>query len=178
MQILALDPANNCGWAVNICGGVYISGVWRLDAKRDESKGSALLRFRGKLAETKQLMNGFDLVVFEAARNAAPKMQGALVHQAKIQGVLEAWCAENSIEYRGYSPSEIKKHATGSGNAKKAQMLEAAKARYGYQGDSDDEADAICLLHLAIEEYSAFVIKPEEMKDERQGKGDLRKVPR
>lgn len=101
--------------------------------------------------------DGFDLLVFEAARNAGPKMQGALVVQSEIQGVIKHWCEERKwegfkLEYRGYSPSEIKKHATGKGNANKDAMLAAAKAKWPNVGD-DNEADAKFLLELAMKEY-------------------------
>lgn len=147
MNILALDPATNMGWAHS--GGV--SGTWDLSVRRDESGGMRLLRLKGKLTEA--LAAGVDLVVYEAARNAAPKMQGALVVQAGIQGVLLLWCEENGIEYRGYSPTEIKKHATGKGNANKAAVMAAARAR-GWEFKDDNEADALWLLDLARRDYA------------------------
>ena len=68
-----------------------------------------------------------EAILREAARHAAPKMQGALVVQATLQGVLVAWAEEQGLEYRGYSPSEIKKFATGKGNANKEAMVKAAR---------------------------------------------------
>lgn len=143
MKILALDPATKCGWAHS--DGP--SGTWDLSIRRDESAGMRLIRLSGKLCEIKKSA-GVDVVVFEAARNASPKMQGALVVQATLQGVIVHWCEENGIEYRGYSPSEIKKHATGKGNASKDAMVAAARERFGSVID-DNEADAIWLLDLA-----------------------------
>ena len=35
LKILAIDPATNCGWALN--RDLY--GVWKLQTKRDESVG-------------------------------------------------------------------------------------------------------------------------------------------
>ena len=110
-----------------------------------------LLRFSGKLNEI-ILSPGVDLVVFEAARHAMPKMQGALVVQAEMQGVLKALCEEKRIEYRGYSPSEIKKHATGKGNCGKQAMQIAALKRFG-KAVGDNEADALWLLDLAMRDY-------------------------
>lgn len=111
-----------------------------------------LLRLHGKLTEIKS-SNGIDLIVFEAARNAAPKMQGALVVQAEIQGAIKLWCHNNDVDYRGYSPSEIKKHATGKGNASKQQMCEAANEAFGVAEHRDDnQADAMWILDLAQKE--------------------------
>jgi Holliday junction resolvasome RuvABC endonuclease subunit len=150
-RILALDPSTRTGWA-HSCGQ---SGVWDLSIRRDESKGMRLIRLRGKLNEIRAAV-GVDLVVYEAARHAAPKMQGALVVQAEIQGVIVLWCEDNHIQYVGLSPSEIKKHATGKGNAGKDQMLAAAKAKWPDMEIVDDNnADALWILDLARQRYLA-----------------------
>lgn len=127
-----------------------MSGTWDLSVRRDESGGMRLVRLAGKLNEMHKL--GIDLVVFEAARHCAPGMQGALVCQAEMQGLIKHWCEEKGINYRGYSPTEIKKHATGKGNAKKDAMIAAARAKWQNVKD-DNEADARFLLDLAEKEY-------------------------
>jgi len=147
MKVLALDPATKCGWA-HSCGA---SGTWDLSVRRDESGGMRLIRLEGKINEVQRDV-GVDLVVYEAARHAAPKMQGALVVQAMLQGVLVAWCEKNQIEYRGYSPSEIKRRATTKGNASKDAVFKAAQARWSNVRDHN-EADALWLLDLALQEY-------------------------
>lgn len=143
MRLLAIDPANKCGWAHS--SGA--SGTWDLSVRRDESSGMRLLRLAAKLGEIHSGV-GIDVVVFEAARHSAPKMQGALVAQAEIQGQIKVWCERANVEYRGYSPAEIKKHATGKGNAGKDAVMEAARSR-GWNPQDDNEADALWLLDLA-----------------------------
>jgi len=143
MKILALDIGTKMGWA-HSCG---VSGVWDLSVRRDESGGMKLIRLRSKLNEIYN-SEGIELVVFEAVRHAAPGMQGALVVGAELQGVLKVWCEVDGIEYRGYSPSEIKKHATGKGNTNKQMMLDLAREKWGHIED-DNEADAKWLLDLA-----------------------------
>lgn len=150
MKILALDPATKCGFAFS--EGGY--GTWDLSVRRDESAGMRLIRLRSKLMEFKDV----DLLVYEAARNAGPKMQNALVVQSEIQSVIKVFCEDNGIEYRGYSPSEIKKHACGKGNANKEKMMTAAKHYFNFTGD-DNAADALWLLDMARREYDNF--KPE-----------------
>lgn len=149
MKILAIDPATKCGWALS--GKPTISGTWDLSVRRDESAGMRLIRLKSKLMEL--LVHQPDLVVYEAARHAAPKMQGALVVQATLQSVILVFCEENNLEYRGYSPSEIKKHATGKGNANKDLVMQAARNR-GWEFRDDNECDALWLLDLAKSEYS------------------------
>lgn len=144
MKILGLDPATLCGWAHS--DGP--SGVWDLRNRRDEGGGMRLVRFLGKLNEVRASL-GVEAVAYEAARHAAPKMQGALVVQAEIQGVLKAWCEEHEIPYRGYSPSEVKAIATGKGNAGKPLVLAAALAKWGPVVLTTDQADALWILELA-----------------------------
>ena len=151
MQILALDPATKCGFAHSD----GYSGTWDLSVRRDESCGMRLLRLGAKLAEVKCTI-GVDLVVFEAARHAGPKMQGALVVQSELQGQIKAWATAHKIDYRGYSPSEIKKRATGKGNGKKDAVFAAAVEKWGGAVVKDDnQADALWLLDLARSEYDA-----------------------
>lgn len=155
VNILALDPSTHCGFA-HSCG---ISGTWDLSVRRDESAGMRLIRFRSKLAEMAR-STPIELVVYEAARHSAPKMQGALVVQAMIQGVLLTWCEERGYPYRGYSPSEIKKRATSKGNSSKDLVLAAAQAKWPNVKD-DNEADALWLLDLAMSEYAEAALKAE-----------------
>ena len=151
MRVLALDPATKCGFA-HSCG---IAGTWDLSVRRDESAGMRLIRLRGKLAEVRRDA-GVDLVVFEAARNVGAGMQGALVVQSELQSVIKVWCHDAGVQYRGYSPSEIKKHATGKGNADKKAVIAAARKRWpGLPRDADDnEVDARWLLDLAVRDLA------------------------
>ena len=146
MNILSLDPATVCGWAHS--SGA--SGEWDLSIRRDESKGMRLIRLRGKINEIYKNA-GIDLLVYEAARNT--RFQGALVVQSEFQSVIKVFCEDENIEYRGYSPTEIKKHATGKGNANKAAMMKAASIKFQRAFKSDNEADAIWLLDLAMRDY-------------------------
>ncbi len=148
MKILALDPATKCGWSHTD----VVGGVWDLSVKRDESSGMRMIKLRSKLYDLLDAVE-IDLVVFEAARHAAPKMQGALVTQAKLQSVIEIWGDDQGIQYRGYSPTEIKKFATGKGNASKAMMIETAQDKWGDIIEDDNHADALWLLALATDQY-------------------------
>jgi Holliday junction resolvasome RuvABC endonuclease subunit len=159
MPILALDPATQMCWALS----PLISGAWDLSLKRDESMGMKLMRLRSKLTE---LLENYRirLVVYEAARNAAPKMQGSLVHQAMLQAIIIDWARDNGIESKGYSPSEIKKWATGTGNASKETMLASAKRRWeGVAIVDDNHADALLLWQMAMLEFKFLVSGASEI---------------
>ena len=149
MNILALDPATTTGWAHS--SGV--SGVWDLSVRRDESRGMRLIRLNKKLSEIHESV-GIDLLAFEAARNAGPKMQGALVVQAELQGIIKLYCETNEIDYIGLSPAEIKKHATNKGNANKEAMVKAARSKFiGIDIIDDNHADALHILDFIQVRY-------------------------
>lgn len=139
-RILALDPATKFGWAIS----TDIYGVWDLTTRRDQSQGFKLLRFRAMLDEVCKL-NNVSTIAYEkpGGRNYA-----ALVLHSKLVGEIEKYCEENDIEYKGYSAGDIKKFATGKGNSGKPAMIEAAQERLGYEGNDDNEADALWILEL------------------------------
>ena len=140
-DILALDVATETGFATHAG-----SGVWDLKPKRDESSGMRLIRFKSKLNE--MLKHGIKMVVFE---RSAGFHKAAIVVQAELHGVLKVFCEENKLEYRAYSASEIKKFATGKGNADKELMVSAAKQKYpGIDIIDDNHADALHIFHLAL----------------------------
>ncbi len=144
-KILALDVATHCGWAVD--RSIY--GVWDLTPKRDESAGMRLIRFRYKLKEIIAKEN-IELVVFE---RPGGRHVGAVIVHSELQGQVKVVCEDLGIEYRGYSSQEIKKFATGKGNANKQAMITAALLKLGYMGTNDNEADALWLLELAKSDY-------------------------
>jgi Holliday junction resolvasome RuvABC endonuclease subunit len=143
MKILACDPASLFGWSIS----TEIYGTWDLKTLRDESMGMKLIRLKSKLKE----FTDIDLLVYE---RAAGQHKASIIHEAKMIGVMENWCEENGVDYRAYSAKEIKKDATGNGNCSKEAMVKAAKEKYGYPGNDDNEADAIHLWNLANNEYN------------------------
>lgn len=148
IKIFAIDPASKLGWAVS--RDIY--GTWDLSTRKDESMGMKLLRLRAKLEEVKELQNP-DLIVYERAAGAH---KASIAHESKLIGEIESFCEANNIEYRAFSATEIKKFATGKGNAGKPLMIEAAKQKLGYpeEKDNDNEADALWILELAKHELN------------------------
>jgi Holliday junction resolvasome RuvABC endonuclease subunit len=140
MTILALDIASLTGWCLN--NNFY--GTWDLKTRKDESMGMKLIRFKSKLKEIHNL-ESLDLIVYE---RPAGRHANSVIHQAKLIGILEEFCEQSGIQYSASSASEIKKFATGKGNASKDEMIQAAKDKYGYDGSDDNEADAIHLWNL------------------------------
>lgn len=140
MKILGLDPATHFGWAID----KNIYGVWNLTTRRDESSGMKLLRFKVQLEEICKVEK-IQLISFE---RAGGRFKTDIISHAKFQAIIEDFCLTNGIEYKGYSSKEIKKFATGKGNAGKPMMIQAAKEKLGYTGNNDNEADALWVLEL------------------------------
>ncbi len=98
--------------------------------------------------EIKQSCDGIDCLHFEEVRrhfstDAAHAYGGFLA-------TLTAWCEHHQIPYQGVPVGTIKKHATGKGNASKEDVIAAIRAR-GHAPVDDNEADALALLHWAIQ---------------------------
>lgn len=146
MKILAIDPATKCGWAIS--RNIY--GIWDLKTRRDESTGMKLLRLKAKISEICE-KEKIELIVFErpAGRNKTD-----IISHAKLQAVIEEYCLLNGIDYKGYSPGEMKLFATGKGNCNKQMMVDAARSKLKYTGNDDNEADALWLLELAKTELN------------------------
>lgn len=144
MKILSLDVATHCGWCTETT-----SGVWDFSIKKDESSGMRLIRFKSKLREVVEIER-IDLITFEAA---AIYSKFPNFVQSEMHGVLKVFCEENKIEHRSFAVTEVKKHATGKGNAGKQLMVVAAQQKLGYTGHDDNQADAMWIYDLTKSLY-------------------------
>ncbi len=67
-----------------------------------------------------------------------------------LLAVLTAWCEEHLVAYQGVPVGTIKRFIAGKGNADKAAVIAAVRAK-GFSPADDNEADAIAILLWAIE---------------------------
>ena len=142
MNILALDIATKTGWKTKTA-----SGTWDLKPNRGESLGMRVVRFNSKVRELIELEK-IDLVAYE---RPSGMHKSSIMVESEMIGVLMLLCTELGIDYACYSAPEIKKFATGKGNAKKPDMVQAA-IDLGYHPQDDNEADAIFLYLLAVKD--------------------------
>lgn len=147
--ILALDLGTHTGWALSGHDSSITSGTEQFKPQRFEGGGMRYLRFKRWLTEVKHCADGLDAVYFEEVRRHAG-IDAAHAYGGFL-ATLTAWCEHHGIPYQGVPVGTIKKHATGKGNAGKAEMIAAATAR-GHNPTDDNEADALALLHWAIEQ--------------------------
>jgi Holliday junction resolvasome RuvABC endonuclease subunit len=148
MTILALDLGTTTGWALRTRDGHITSGTECFRPQRFEGGGMRFLRFKRWLTELKAAADGIDALHFEEVRrhvgvDAAHAYGG-------FMATLTAWCEHHQIPYQGVPVGTIKKHATGKGNAGKDAVIAAVRAR-GHAPADDNEADALALLHWAIQ---------------------------
>jgi hypothetical protein len=146
--ILALDLGTTTGWALRTTCGQIASGTASFRPGRFDGGGMRYLRFSNWLAELDRLSGPIAAIWFEevrrhAATDAAHVFGGLLA-------TLTSWAELRSIPYSGVPVGTIKKFATGRGNADKAAMIAAVRAR-GFKPADDNEADALSLLLWAIE---------------------------
>jgi hypothetical protein len=145
--ILALDLATKTGWA----DSDGESGVVDFSVRRGESAGMRFRKFRSWLCRMLDDGPGYGLVAYEQAhhRGGAPTEVGVgLVTRVQEE------CAVRDVDYTSYNTTAIKKHALGKGRGGKQAMVEAAKQRWpNVQIVDDNQADALWLLDLAIQEY-------------------------
>ncbi len=138
-SILCVDIGTTCGWAL-LAKGRVVSGSFDMRPAEHEGVGIRFLRFR------REFLNNFK-AVREIFYEEVRRHEGT--HAAHIYGgfwgVLTGWCEEHSIPCKGVEVAAIKKHVTGKGNARKAEIIAAMEKR-GFAVRDDNEADALALL--------------------------------
>jgi len=146
--ILALDLGTSTGWALRSAEGLITSGTASFRPGRYDGGGMRYLRFTNWLTEIDRLSGPIAAIWFEEVRSHAGT-DAAHVYGG-LMATLTAWAELRGVPYAGVPVGTIKRHATGKGNAPKAAMIAAARAR-GFSPADDNEADAIALLLWAIE---------------------------
>jgi Holliday junction resolvasome RuvABC endonuclease subunit len=147
--ILALDLGTTTGWACKPADGPIAHGWASFKPGRYEGGGMRYLRFKRWLSELQGTVGEIGQIYFEEVRRHnstdAAHVYGGLM------ATLTAWCEHHQIPYAGVPVATIKRHATGKGNASKDDILAAIQA-LGHPVSDDNEADAIALLHWALEQ--------------------------
>ena len=146
--ILALDLGTTTGWALRNADRLITSGTVSFRPRRFDGGGMRYLRFTNWLTEIDRLSGPIAAIWFEEVRRHAAT-DAAHVYGG-LMATLTAWAELRGVPYQGVPVGTIKRHATGKGNADKATMMAAARAR-GFAPADDNEADAIAILLWAME---------------------------
>lgn len=159
--VIGFDLASLTGWALRDRRGTVTSGVQSFELTRWESHGMRALRARKFFREILDLAAEDPLeepglvVAFERPvqyGHGGKRATGAAVTY-QLVGVLLAEVEGRGLTNVAPTPAEVKKSATGKGNAGKPLMVSAARERWDKPDlESEDEADALCVLGWAIDE--------------------------
>ncbi len=145
-MILALDLATLTGYAVGGDGFPPRGGTINLKPAKGETDAVRFLRLTQHL---KRIIKEHEIteIYFEKVDFIVSTRQGHLWggYWSYLLGVAHA----NKLTCTGINVKKLKKYATGNGNAKKEQMIQAAIAK-GWRPQDDNEADALWILDYAI----------------------------
>ena len=148
MNILALDLGTDCGFAIYKDDGKFISGTKKLRTYK-EKFGARFHEFRKWLLDIIS-KHGIDSVYFERVYGhkgiEAGHCYGGFMY------TLASVCYQQNIPCISFSVQAIKKFMTGKGNANKDEIIAAVRCK-GFNPATDDEADAIAIMLLALEEW-------------------------
>lgn len=124
-----------------------------------------------KFVRLKQFLNVLlpDVIFYEDVKQDVNlgniHMSGGIIRSVEMMGALKAivvtWAEENEIPAHGFTIGEIKRHATGRGNANKESMIIACNIKFGTEFDPetypltgvDNSADAAFALDLGMDTY-------------------------
>jgi hypothetical protein len=171
--VIGLDLGTNCGYAYtnNLKIHPTLSGVWNLAPHKRglEGGGMRFVRFRQNLLELIRCSENRCAVFFEEVkRHGIQQKKGSVqvtpqTKSAQVYGgfmyMLAAVCDEHDIPYQGLGVGEIKKSATGKGNASKERMMGEAQRKWGLHGQAgpewdpeENQADALWILYCGMRE--------------------------
>lgn len=168
MNILGIDPATECGWALNT-EGTIISGVWDLQRKNTMRCGDHPLLYLIDSIRKVEATASPDLIVFEAPIGYGSGMHpgrsaAGLLAGATKCGVIIAEAARIGCHWTSVSPSELKAFAKRhpecrdefpqKGLGDKDSMFNAAKAFFHKVPADDNEADALWVCQWGYENYN------------------------
>lgn len=152
-HILTIDLGNHLGWSYGTQAGQLLQyGSAELKLKTD-TDGERLPRYYQWLKDTNDKYKP-DVIAFEAARSMASYC--GLISLAELQAITKLFCENNNVPYIGISATNIKKHITGSGTAKKADVAAAVQKKYNITTSNDNVCDAIACYDLILNHFSTL----------------------
>jgi Holliday junction resolvasome RuvABC endonuclease subunit len=118
-------------------------------------RGLDRLRFlRSEIRELADPADGtVDLVAIEGYSMGTQRQASHAHALGELGGVIRLMLHDLGVPTVDIPPASVKKYATGKGNANKNDMLLAAVKRLNYEGNSNDEADALWLRAMTLDHY-------------------------
>lgn len=171
VNILALDLGTKTGFALRRRDGRMVHGTEEFTPRASWGPGQKWLRFRSWLSAT-ITEHSITQIAFEDVKRHGPGQVLAAHAYGGFRAMLEMVADQHRVALVPFGVGQIKKHWTGSGVAKKDDMLMQAKVR-GFAAVDDNNADALAILHLAIakekREWAAPPAKPKTRRTRKAG---------
>ncbi|WP_429927722.1 hypothetical protein [Achromobacter xylosoxidans] len=148
VNILALDLGTKLGWAVRARDGSVWHGTEVFTPRKSWTPGQRWLRARSFVTDLVVRHQVHAIAYEDVKRHAgtdAAHAYGAFL--CLVQMVADS----HRAALMPVGVGTIKKHWTGKGNADKGAMEAQARAR-GFRPESDNDADALAILHWAVEQ--------------------------
>ncbi|MFY2608251.1 hypothetical protein [Achromobacter ruhlandii] len=146
VNILALDLGTKLGWAVRARDGAVWHGTEVFTPRKSWTPGQRWLRARSFVTDLVVRHQVHAIAYEDVKRHVgtdAAHAYGAFL--CLVQMVADS----HRAALMPVGVGTIKKHWTGKGNADKAAMEAQARAR-GFRPESDNDADALAILHWAV----------------------------
>ena len=172
MRVIGIDFGTTSGYAWTDTGKVdaILSGEWKLGGNKHEGGGMRYARFEALLRELIEKSPGFDsnspsvAVFYEIAPPmVSDPSRGRATSSSRetygaFLGVTQALCEKLQVPYLGVKVSDVKRKATGKGNASKELVIQAARIKFGalITDDEHNRSDALWILQVGLDD-----LKPE-----------------
>ncbi|TRM53292.1 crossover junction endodeoxyribonuclease RuvC [Achromobacter sp. LC458] len=154
--ILALDLGTKTGYALRRRDGSTRHGTEVFTPRKSWSEGQKWARYRAWLAGVINDEKVHRVVYEQVIRHEVkgrPVWDAAHAYGA-FEAITHMVCDGFNIQAHGVNLSTVKKSFTGSGRAKKEDMMLQAKVR-GFKVVDDNNADALAILHWAVAQERA-----------------------
>ncbi len=163
MNIIGLDPANNCGWCVVSDDQRTIAfGCWELNLKSDKHPGRRHERLRKLLFGAKRRFS-ITAIAYEDAVQGSHLFHVQQSH-SELRGIIMLVAAELEIPTFAVNPMTLKLWLTGSGKAKKPDMIASVHRRFGINTNDDNEADAIAVAFYQLHQNRVALANESQVK--------------
>lgn len=166
LNILALDLGTKTGFALRRRDAKLLHGTEDFTPRASWAPGQKWQRFRSWLSTT-ITENNITQIAFEDVKRHGPGQVLAAHAYGGFRAMLEMVADQHRVTLIPFGVGQIKKHWTGSGVAKKDEMVMQATVRR-FRVVDDNNADALAILHLAIAkeqgEWSAPAAKPKRAR--------------
>lgn len=145
MRIFGIDPGNTTGWAA-IHGANISSGV--VELHHDPKVPGLRLQFFYDWLGKKLGQHLPDILAYEDASFGSINRKVRSSHDM-LCGIIHLIGHKYHLPVFNYTPTEIKKFATGHGTAEKSDMINACRQELNIDPVDDNEADALWVASLA-----------------------------